>query len=143
MQERDVLDLFLVAVLAVLTYVEAFGLADPIATVDEVLAILTVIDVEVYLVLGGCSASSSSATSRSTSRRKTPASPSVDNRRSCAAAATVASDGPVASAWRPRDLYLGASMRQAMTDFDPERFEDKYANYFPELQKAYKQAFGR
>ena len=28
-----------------------------------------------------------------------------------------------------------------MTDFDPERFEDKYANYFPELQKAYKQAF--
>ncbi|MFC7018136.1 DUF5783 family protein [Halomicroarcula sp. GCM10025743] len=28
-----------------------------------------------------------------------------------------------------------------MTDFDPEQFEDKYANYFPELQKAYKQAF--
>ena len=28
-----------------------------------------------------------------------------------------------------------------MTDFDPEKFEDKYANYFPELQKAYKQAF--
>ncbi|WP_315851376.1 DUF5783 family protein, partial [Haloferax volcanii] len=21
-----------------------------------------------------------------------------------------------------------------MTDFDPEKFEDKYANYFPELQ---------
>jgi hypothetical protein len=30
-----------------------------------------------------------------------------------------------------------------MTDFDPEQFEDKYANYFPELQKAYKQAFER
>jgi hypothetical protein len=28
-----------------------------------------------------------------------------------------------------------------MTDFDPAAFEDKYANYFPELQKAYKQAF--
>ena len=28
-----------------------------------------------------------------------------------------------------------------MTDFDPAKFEDKYANYFPELQKAYKQAF--
>ena len=28
-----------------------------------------------------------------------------------------------------------------MTDFDPEKFEDKYANYFPELQRAYKQAF--
>jgi len=30
-----------------------------------------------------------------------------------------------------------------MSDFDPEQFEDKYANYFPELQKAYKQAFER
>jgi len=28
-----------------------------------------------------------------------------------------------------------------MTDFDPERFEDKYEHYFPELQRAYKQAF--
>ena len=28
-----------------------------------------------------------------------------------------------------------------MTDFDPDQFEDKYANYFPELQRAYKQAF--
>ena len=28
-----------------------------------------------------------------------------------------------------------------MTEFDPERFEDKYANYFPELQRAYKNAF--
>ena len=28
-----------------------------------------------------------------------------------------------------------------MTDFDPEQFEDKYANYFPQLQKAYQQAF--
>ncbi|WP_134672430.1 DUF5783 family protein [Halorussus marinus] len=30
-----------------------------------------------------------------------------------------------------------------MADFDPERFEDKYANYFNELQKAYKNAFER
>jgi len=28
-----------------------------------------------------------------------------------------------------------------MTDFDPDQFEDKYANYFPQLQKAYQQAF--
>jgi len=30
-----------------------------------------------------------------------------------------------------------------MTTFDPEQFEDKYANYFPELQRAYKNAFER
>ena len=30
-----------------------------------------------------------------------------------------------------------------MTDFDPEKFEDKYANYFNELQRAYKNAFER
>jgi hypothetical protein len=30
-----------------------------------------------------------------------------------------------------------------MTAFDPEKFEDKYANYFAELQKAYKNAFER
>src|SRR6056297_549267 len=28
-----------------------------------------------------------------------------------------------------------------MSSFDPDKFEDKYANYFPELQKAYQQAF--
>ncbi|MFB6312236.1 MAG: DUF5783 family protein [Salinirussus sp.] len=28
-----------------------------------------------------------------------------------------------------------------MADFDPEKFEDKYEHYFPELQRAYKQAF--
>jgi hypothetical protein len=28
-----------------------------------------------------------------------------------------------------------------MTDFDPDLFEDKYANYFTELQRAYKNAF--
>jgi len=28
-----------------------------------------------------------------------------------------------------------------MTDFDAEKFEDKYEHYFTELQKAYKQAF--
>ncbi len=30
-----------------------------------------------------------------------------------------------------------------MADFDPDLFEDKYANYFPELQQAYKNAFNR
>ncbi|SFS37478.1 DUF5783 family protein [Halostagnicola kamekurae] len=30
-----------------------------------------------------------------------------------------------------------------MVDFDPEKFEDKYANYFPELQQAYKNAFSQ
>ena len=28
-----------------------------------------------------------------------------------------------------------------MTSFDPEKFEDKYEHYFPELQRAYRQAF--
>jgi hypothetical protein len=28
-----------------------------------------------------------------------------------------------------------------MVEFDPEQFEDKYANYFTELQRAYKNAF--
>ena len=28
-----------------------------------------------------------------------------------------------------------------MTEFDPDKFEDKYEHYFPELQRAYKQAF--
>ncbi|RXK50478.1 DUF5783 family protein [Halorientalis pallida] len=28
-----------------------------------------------------------------------------------------------------------------MAEFDPEQFEEKYANYFTELQRAYKNAF--
>ena len=28
-----------------------------------------------------------------------------------------------------------------MTEFDPEKFEDKYVHYFTELQRAYKNAF--
>lgn len=28
-----------------------------------------------------------------------------------------------------------------MTQFDAEKFEDKYEHYFPQLQRAYKQAF--
>jgi len=28
-----------------------------------------------------------------------------------------------------------------MTEFDPEKFEDKYEHYFAELQRAYKSAF--
>lgn len=30
-----------------------------------------------------------------------------------------------------------------MTDFDAEKFEDKYVHYFNELQRAYKNAFNR
>jgi hypothetical protein len=30
-----------------------------------------------------------------------------------------------------------------MTDFDPEKFEDKYEHYFPQLQQAYRGAFER
>ncbi|EMA29330.1 DUF5783 family protein [Halobiforma nitratireducens] len=30
-----------------------------------------------------------------------------------------------------------------MTEFDPDKFEDKYAHYFTELQQAYKNAFNR
>ncbi|MFP9062051.1 DUF5783 family protein [Natrialbaceae archaeon A-chndr2] len=30
-----------------------------------------------------------------------------------------------------------------MATFDPEKFEDKYVHYFPELQQAYKNAFNR
>ncbi|MFT4922071.1 MAG: hypothetical protein ACI8XM_001281 [Haloarculaceae archaeon] len=30
-----------------------------------------------------------------------------------------------------------------MTEFDPEKFEDKYEHYFPQLQQAYRQAFER
>jgi len=28
-----------------------------------------------------------------------------------------------------------------MTEFDPQKFEDKYEHYFPQLQQAYRQAF--
>ena len=53
MQERDVLDLLLVVVLAVVAYVETYGLADPAATLDEIVATLAAVDVQIYLVLGG------------------------------------------------------------------------------------------
>lgn len=53
MQERDVLDLILIGLLAVASYVETFGLADPVATFDEILAVLATLDIRIYLVLGG------------------------------------------------------------------------------------------
>jgi hypothetical protein len=34
-----------------------------------------------------------------------------------------------------------AAVVPPMTEFDPEKFEDKYEHYFPELQRAYRQAF--
>jgi hypothetical protein len=53
MQERDVLDLLLVAVLAVVTYAQAFGFGEPIAGLRELAAMLAGVDTGVYLVLGG------------------------------------------------------------------------------------------
>lgn len=53
MQERDVIDLLLVVILAILAYVESFGLADPIATLDEIVALFADVGIEIYLVLGG------------------------------------------------------------------------------------------
>lgn len=53
MQERDVLDLLLVAVLAIVTYVEWFGLTEPMATADDIIATLAAIDITVYLVFAG------------------------------------------------------------------------------------------
>ena len=38
-------------------------------------------------------------------------------------------------------LLYATPVRSHMTEFDAEQFEDKYANYFPELQRAYKNAF--
>lgn len=50
------------------------------------------------------------------------------------------------SLWsRPRHLHNGfvraSAITTHMSDFDPEKFEDKYVHYFPELQRAYKNAF--
>lgn len=53
MQERDVLDLLLVALLAVVTYARAFGFGEPVAGLEEILAMLAGVDVGVYLVLAG------------------------------------------------------------------------------------------
>jgi len=40
-------------------------------------------------------------------------------------------------------LLPGGAGACDMADFDPEKFEDKYANYFQELQRAYKNAFNQ
>jgi hypothetical protein len=40
-------------------------------------------------------------------------------------------------------LLTGRRLRTGMAEFDPEKFENKYANYFTELQRAYKNAFER
>jgi len=40
-----------------------------------------------------------------------------------------------------RPVLVHGTLSVRMTDFSPEKFEDKYANYFPELQTAYKNAF--
>jgi hypothetical protein len=40
-----------------------------------------------------------------------------------------------------RPTFLTARELPSMTDFDPEKFEDKYVHYFQQLQRAYKNAF--
>jgi hypothetical protein len=46
-----------------------------------------------------------------------------------------------AAAFTNRPTFLLEREIRSMADFDPEKFEDKYANYFPQLQRAYKNAF--
>lgn len=38
-------------------------------------------------------------------------------------------------------LFVVLGVCPAMADFDPDKFEDKYKHYFPQLQRAYKNAF--
>ncbi|ACV47187.1 conserved hypothetical protein [Halomicrobium mukohataei DSM 12286] len=52
MDERDVFDLLLVVGVSLAAYVHVYGLADPLATADEIAALLLALDVRVYLVLG-------------------------------------------------------------------------------------------
>ncbi len=40
-----------------------------------------------------------------------------------------------------RPALVGPRPTAGVTEFDPERFEDKYEQYFPELQRAYRDAF--
>jgi hypothetical protein len=42
---------------------------------------------------------------------------------------------------RSRTVYTIASARTAMTEFDPEKFEEKYVYYFEELEEAYSAAY--
>ncbi len=53
MRERDVFDLLLVAAVGIAAYVRTYGMADPIATFDEIATTLAAVDQTVYLVLGG------------------------------------------------------------------------------------------
>jgi hypothetical protein len=53
MNERDVLDLILVAIVAVVTYIETFGLTGPLSALQQIIAVLASLDIKVYLVLGG------------------------------------------------------------------------------------------
>jgi hypothetical protein len=41
----------------------------------------------------------------------------------------------------PESVCSASGDISVMAEFDPEQFEDKYANYFAELQRAYKNAF--
>ena len=40
-----------------------------------------------------------------------------------------------------RPAFTLAGHTACMVEFDPEKFEDKYAHYFPQLQRSYKNAF--
>lgn len=53
MDSRDSFDLVLVVLAGLLAYTETFGFVDPRTTIAELVAILTGLDVRVYLVLAG------------------------------------------------------------------------------------------
>jgi len=53
MDERDVFDLLLTLAVAVAAYVQLYGLANPLAILDDAVAVLLEIDVRIYLVVGG------------------------------------------------------------------------------------------
>ncbi|PSP82663.1 hypothetical protein BRC96_10650 [Halobacteriales archaeon QS_6_64_34] len=53
MDRRVLFDALLVVVGGLVAYTEAFGFADPRATIQQILAILATLDVRVYLVLSG------------------------------------------------------------------------------------------
>ncbi|MFB6222315.1 MAG: hypothetical protein ABEH86_01410 [Haloarcula sp.] len=53
MDSRGLFDVALVVVAGVVAYIERFGFVDPRTTLEEIIAVVTGLDVRVYLVLGG------------------------------------------------------------------------------------------
>jgi preprotein translocase subunit SecY len=53
MNERDVIDLILVAIVAVVLYIDTFGITGPLNALRRMISLLSRIDVRVYLVVFG------------------------------------------------------------------------------------------